>query len=246
MKKFIGLAVVMLLGLFVVFYGACILVSNLKFDIGVSQKQSTTLQKQMTQVKNENKILKQKTQMQSFGGKGIIQQAEIITDEKDKNNAVYGKFDLKVTVKNTTQEKINNLRIITELVITNPTATGSPETTTEYKNIPYIAAGATQTVTFKDFSVGSPTLVHELIISASGYNDIKKITVKVTTPPKDTTTTNNTRKHSAGNTSTNHITTTQNTTQTQKNTGSTTTKPTTPPATNQTPTNQQTPPAGQQ
>lgn len=249
MKKFIGLAVVMLLGLFVIFYGACILVSNLKYDIGVSQKQSTTLQKQMTKIKNENKMLKNKTQMQAFGGKGIIQQAELISNEKDKNNAVYGKFNLKVTVKNNNKTKINNLRVIAQLVITDRTTSSGPETTIKYKNIPYIAPGATQEVTFTDFSVGTPSQIHELYISASGYSDIKKITVKVTTPPSGMTPTTKQRTTSGGNTTTRtttKTTTKHNTTQTTKNTGGkTTTTPTTPSTNNGTPTNQQTPTTGQ-
>lgn len=244
MKRFMVLAIGFIIGLAVIFYGACVLVSNLKYDIDVYKKQNTTIQQQMTKMKNENTMLKQKTQMQAFGGSGIIRQAEIITTEKDTNNAVYGKFDLQLTVKNTTKKTINGLQVITQLIKSDPTKPLSePEITTQFKGISHLAPGQTEVVTLKDFTVGAPTLSHEILISAAGFKDIKKLTVKVTTPPasatKQTTTKNSTRH-------TKRTTTQTSTTQQNTPPANNTTPPATPPATTQTPPTTNQPPAGTQ
>lgn len=120
----------------------------------------------------------------------VVQRLRVMSQEAytegNRAGAVYGKFDIQATVRNTSNTTRNNVKIIANFQRNQSGYPKSkPNTQTVIYTIPTLRAGQTAMITFRGFRVDHPDLIQEVIVHPAGYNDVSKVRVRVALPPNN-------------------------------------------------------------
>lgn len=119
-----------------------------------------------------------------------VQRLRVISEEAytegDRAGAVYGRFDIQASIRNTSNTTRNNVKVIATFQRTQrgyPRA--KPNTQVVVYTIPTLRAGQTAMITFRGFRVDNPELIQEVIVHPAGYNDVSKVRVRAAFPPNN-------------------------------------------------------------